>query len=193
MLPEIELPQRKALAGKVALIVGSSRGIGKAIALELADRGAIVAINCRIGVSGAEEVRDRVIRNGDESRVFQGDVADKYEARRVVKEVLDEYRQLDILVNNAGITRDKSIRKMTDDDWSQVIDTNLNGPYYCTSAALTAMIEQKFGRIVSIAFLLRPGRELWPGELCCKQRRYYCVHQSAGIGTWRNTTSRRTS
>jgi acetoacetyl-CoA reductase/3-oxoacyl-[acyl-carrier protein] reductase len=67
-----------------------------------------------------------------------------------VKQVLEAYRRLDILVNNAGITRDKSIRKMTDDDWIEVVNTNLNGTYYCTSAALPAMIEQKYGRIVSI-------------------------------------------
>ena len=69
----------------------------------------------------------------------------------MVRDVPDVYQRIDILVNNAGITRDKSIRKMTDDDWTEVIDTNLNGAFYCTSAAIPAMIEQKFGRIVSVA------------------------------------------
>ncbi len=151
ILYEEELSLSKPLAGKVALVTGSSRGIGRAIAMELADRGAVVAINFRTAQGDAEEVRSRIRETGGESRIFQGDVANRVEARRIVSDVLDEYRQLDILVNNAGITRDRSIRKMTDDDWLDVIDTNLHGTYYCTSAALPSMIGQKFGRIVNIA------------------------------------------
>jgi acetoacetyl-CoA reductase/3-oxoacyl-[acyl-carrier protein] reductase len=119
--------------------------------LELACRGATIAINFRTGFSGAEVVRDSILEAGGESRLFQGDLSDKLDARRLVKEVLDTYRRLDILVNNAGITRDRSIRKMTDDDWTEVIDTNLNSAFFCTSAAVPAMIEQNFGRIVSVA------------------------------------------
>jgi NAD(P)-dependent dehydrogenase (short-subunit alcohol dehydrogenase family) len=151
VLYEAEITVSRPLAGKVALVTGSSRGIGRAIAMELAGRGAVVAINFRTGQSGAEEVKYRIQEAGGEGRIFQGDVADRVQARGIVNGVLDEYRQLDILVNNAGITRDRSIRKMTDDDWFDVINTNLNGTYYCTSAALPSMIEQKFGRIVNIA------------------------------------------
>jgi acetoacetyl-CoA reductase/3-oxoacyl-[acyl-carrier protein] reductase len=141
----------KPLTGKVALITGASRGIGRAIAMELANRGATVAINFRTGLSGAEVVRDVIRADGGECHLFQGDISDQFDARKVVKEVLDANRRLDILVNNAGITRDRSVRKMTDNDWIEVIDTNLNGTYFCTSAAIPAMIEQKFGRIVNIA------------------------------------------
>ena len=74
----------------------------------------------------------------------------KGEAHRIVKEVLDKWQRLDILVNNAGITRDRSMRKMTEDDWAEVINVNLNGTFYCTSAALPAMINQRFGRIINI-------------------------------------------
>ncbi len=151
VLYEAEVVVSKPLAGKVALVTGSSRGIGRAIAMELGERGAIVAINFRTGQSGAEEARDRIRDAGGESRIFQGDVANRIEARKIVSDVLDQFRQLDILVNNAGITRDRSIRKMTDDDWLDVIDTNLHGTYYCTSAAVPSMIERKFGRIVNIA------------------------------------------
>jgi len=151
VLPQIQSPLIKPLAGRVALVTGSSRGIGRAIALDLSNRGAIVAVHCHCGINCAEEVRNHVVEAGGECRIFQGDVADRVDARRVVKEVLDEYRHLDILINNAGITRDKSIRKMTDEDWEEVIDTNLNGVFYCTSAALPSMIEQQFGRIVNIA------------------------------------------
>jgi acetoacetyl-CoA reductase/3-oxoacyl-[acyl-carrier protein] reductase len=150
-LSEIMVPASKSLAGKVALVTGASRGIGRAIALELASRGATVAINFRTGFSGAEVVRDSILEAGGESRLFQDDISDKLDARRLVKEVLDTYSRLDILVNNAGITRDRSIRKMTDDDWTDVIDTNLNSAFFCTSAAVPAMIEQNFGRIVSLA------------------------------------------
>jgi acetoacetyl-CoA reductase/3-oxoacyl-[acyl-carrier protein] reductase len=82
---------------------------------------------------------------------IQGDVSKKGEAQRIVKEVLDKWQRLDILVNNAGITRDRSMRKMTDDDWAEVINVNLNGTFYCTSAALPAMINQRFGRIINIS------------------------------------------
>ena len=82
---------------------------------------------------------------------MQGDVGNKDDARRIVKEVIDNWQRLDILVNNAGITRDHSLRKMTDDDWAAVINVNLNGTFYCTSAALPAMMNQRFGRIINIS------------------------------------------
>ena len=145
------IPTSKALAGKVALVTGASRGIGRAIALELANRGATIAISYRTGLSGAEVVRSEIEQLGGSSEIFQGDISDKLQARAVVRQVLETYERIDILVNNAGITRDRSIRKMTDDDWTDVIDTNLNSAFYCTSAAIPAMIEQKFGRIVSVA------------------------------------------
>jgi len=150
-LYEISVSESKPLAGKVALVTGASRGIGRAIALELAKRGAAVAISYRTGLSGAEVVRDQIEQMGGSSAMFQGDIADKSQARMIVKNVLETYERIDILVNNAGITRDRSIRKMTDDDWTDVIDTNLNSAFYCTSAAIPAMIEQKFGRIVSVS------------------------------------------
>lgn len=145
------IPTSKPLAGKVALVTGASRGIGRAIALELANRGATIAISFRTGLSGAEVVRTEIEQLGGSSEIFQCDISDKLQARAVVRQVLETYERLDILVNNAGITRDRSIRKMTDDDWTDVIDTNLNSAFYCTSAAIPAMIEQKFGRIVSVA------------------------------------------
>jgi len=96
-------------------------------------------------------VRDQIEQMGCASQVFQGDLAQNFQARAVVRQVVETYERLDILVNNAGITRDRSIRKMTDDDWTEVIETNLNSAFYCTSAAIPAMIEQKYGRIVSVS------------------------------------------
>jgi len=151
VLTETMISIPRSLIGKVALVTGAARGIGRAIALELADRGASVAINFHSNLSGAEIVRDEIMQWGGETVLIQGDISSKTEARRVVRDVLDTYERIDILVNNAGITRDKSVRKMTDDEWTDVIDTNLHGTYYCTSAVLPAMIERKFGRIVNIA------------------------------------------
>lgn len=153
VFPELKISSPRQLEGKVAFVTGASRGIGCAIAKELADRGAMVAMNFHNNVSSAETVRDEIRQNGGESLLFQGDVSDRVQARQLLKDVLDVYHHVDILVNNAGITRDKSIRKMTDDEWCEVIDTNLNSVFFCTTAAIPAMIDQKFGRIVNIASL----------------------------------------
>ena len=140
-----------SLKGRVALVTGASRGIGRAIAIEFAKRGANVALNYRSGSTHAETAAAEIRELGMECIIVQGDVAKKGEAARIVKEVLDKWQRLDILVNNAGITRDRSMRKMTEDDWAEVINVNLNGTFYCTSAALPAMINQRFGRIINLA------------------------------------------
>jgi 3-oxoacyl-(acyl-carrier-protein) reductase len=140
-----------SLKDKVALITGAGRGIGRAIAIELARRGANVALDYRSDSTHAESAAAEIRALGVDCITIQGDVAKKGEAGRIVKEVLDKWQRLDILVNNAGITRDRSMRKMTEDDWAEVINVNLNGTFYCTSAALPAMINQRFGRIINIA------------------------------------------
>ena len=143
--------RRSSLAGRVALVTGASRGIGRAIALELAACGANIALNFRSDAKQAEAAAEEIRAFGVECLLAQGDVAKKGEATRIVKQVLDKWQRLDILVNNAGITRDRSMRKMTDDDWAAVINVNLNGTFYCTSAAVPAMINQRFGRIINIS------------------------------------------
>jgi 3-oxoacyl-(acyl-carrier-protein) reductase len=140
-----------SLKGKVALVTGASRGIGRAIAIELARRGAAVAINFRADAVQADAVAKEIEALGGECLLAQGDVSKKEEAHRIVQEVLDKWQRLDILVNNAGIMRDRSMRKMTEDDWTEVISVNLNGTFYCTSAAVPAMMNQKFGRIINIS------------------------------------------
>jgi acetoacetyl-CoA reductase len=139
------------LQGKVALVTGATRGIGRAIALQLAARGATVAINFRTSLTRAEALRDELRDAGTEAVLVQGDVSLRAEARRVVKEVLVSCKHLDILVNNAGITRHRSFHKMTDEEWTEVINTNLHGAYYCMSAVLPAMVAQNYGRIVNIS------------------------------------------
>ena len=141
----------RSLKGKVALVTGASRGIGRAIAIEFAKLGANVALDYRSDSKHAETAAAEIRELGVECLVIQGDVAKKDDARRIIKEVLDKWQRLDILVNNAGITRDRSMRRMTDEDWVEVINTNLNGTFYCTHAALPAMINQRFGRIINIS------------------------------------------
>ncbi len=139
------------LDNKVALVTGGSRGIGRAIALEMADLGANVAINYRGGKAEAEETADMIRERGVKAHVAQADVSVKEQARGLVKEVIDTFGQLDILVNNAGITRDKTLKKLTDEDWDAVIHTNLNSVYYTVSAVLPSMLEQNYGRIINIS------------------------------------------
>ncbi|HXH04284.1 MAG TPA: 3-oxoacyl-[acyl-carrier-protein] reductase [Candidatus Competibacteraceae bacterium] len=139
------------LDGKIALVTGGSRGIGRAIALELARLGAKVAINYRSGAAEAEAVAQEVKALGSDALIVQADVGVKEQARALVNKVIEHWGTIDILVNNAGITRDVTLKKMTDEDWDAVINTNLNSVYYVTSAAIPRMIEQNYGRIISVA------------------------------------------
>src|ERR1700681_1053027 len=146
-----------ALAGKVALVTGASRGIGRAIALELASRGASVAVNYQSSKALAESLAGEISALGADCMLVQGDVSSSTQAQKGVESVLANWKRIDILVNNAGITRDRSLRKMVAEDWAHVINVNLNGTYYCTSAVLPTMIEQKFGRIINITSLIVGG------------------------------------
>ena len=136
---------------QVAIVSGSSRGIGRAIALELARRGMAVVVNYRSAQAEAQAVAAEVRALGVDCLCLQADVADPDQARGLIREVQAQWGRIDVLVNNAGITRDKTLRKLTDDDWLQVINTNLGSVYYCTSAAMPIMIEQNYGRIINIS------------------------------------------
>src|SRR5690348_9828898 len=139
------------LDGRKALVTGASRGIGRAIAIELAREGAKVAINYVSNDAKAQEVVDEITKLGGTCILAKANIADPQEARAMVKRVVSQLGGLDVLVNNAGITRDKTLRKMADEDWMQVIQTNLNAVFFCTSAAVPTMIEQGFGRIINIS------------------------------------------
>jgi len=139
------------LDSKVALVTGASRGIGREIALELAREGAKVALNYQSSDAKAQEVADEIAKLGGTCLLAKANVAHPEEARAMVKRVVELFGRLDVLVNNAGITRDKSLRKMTDEDWLEVVQTNLNAVFFCTSAAIPVMVEQNYGRIINIS------------------------------------------
>jgi acetoacetyl-CoA reductase/3-oxoacyl-[acyl-carrier protein] reductase len=139
------------LVGRIAIVTGASRGIGRAIARRLAAEGACVAVNYKTSEEAAKNVVEEITAAGGHAFAIQANVCDIAESRGLVRRVVDMWGRLDILVNNAGITRDRSLRKLTDDDWLSVIDNNLHSVYLCTTAAMPVMIEQQYGRIINIS------------------------------------------
>jgi acetoacetyl-CoA reductase/3-oxoacyl-[acyl-carrier protein] reductase len=139
------------LAGRRALITGGARGIGRAIAKTLAAEGADVAINYQSSGRDANSLADELASAGRKTLLFQGDVGQRSTWDAMIEKLTMTWGGLDILVNNAGITRDKTLRKMTDDDWVAVLNTNLNACYFGVSAVMSMMIEQKYGRIINIS------------------------------------------
>jgi NAD(P)-dependent dehydrogenase (short-subunit alcohol dehydrogenase family) len=140
------------MKGQVALVTGGSRGIGRAICERLAGRGVKIAAGYSRNSAAAEELQQKFPDAG--ITIHQGNIGDAADCARVVDEVIDQHGQLDILVNNAGITVDKTIRKMTPDDWDRVIQVNLNGAFYLSSATLPHMLEQGGGRIINISSVI---------------------------------------
>ncbi len=141
----------KTLKGKVALVTGSSRGIGKSIAIALAEHGADVLINYYHSESGAEEALKKIESKGVKCEAFKADVSNRSDADKMVEDILTKYGGVDILVNNAGINRDRTFLKMTREMWDEVLGVNLNGPFNITHGLLPKMIEKKWGRIINIS------------------------------------------
>jgi acetoacetyl-CoA reductase/3-oxoacyl-[acyl-carrier protein] reductase len=139
------------LAGKFALVTGASRGIGRAIAIALAQEGAAVAVNYRVSEREARRVVEELSALGVKTMLAPANVSNGAEMREMVQRVVKAWGRIDVMVNCAGITRDKSLRKMTDEDWFEVINTNLNSVYYGVMAVMPLMIEQQFGRIINIS------------------------------------------
>jgi len=137
------------LSGKVALVTGASRGIGRAIAKRLASAGAHVLVGGRDGAKMAEVVAE-IAAAGGKSEALPIDVADKAQVDAAFAQLLGSHGRIDVLVNNAGVTRDNLLLRMKPEEWQQVLATNLSGAFHCTQAALKPMIKQRYGRIVSI-------------------------------------------
>lgn len=142
------------LEGKAALVTGGSRGIGRAVCLELARSGACVAVNYAGNAAAAEETVESCKAKGVDAFSVQADVADAAACDAMVKEVLSRFGRLDILVNNAGITRDGLMPMLKDADWDAVLDANLKGAFHCMRAAYRPMMKQKYGRVVNLSSIV---------------------------------------
>ena len=141
----------KRLEGKVSIVTGASRGIGRGIAVRLGQEGAKVVINHRGSAEGAEDTARLIREAGGEALVVQADVSRMDEAQRLVQETINAFGQVDILVNNAGTTRDTLLMMMKEDQWDVVVDTNLKSVFSCCKAVARPMVKRKFGRIINIS------------------------------------------
>jgi 3-oxoacyl-[acyl-carrier protein] reductase len=143
------------LEGKVSLVTGASRGIGKAIALKLASLGSKVTVNYvaieAANKADAEGLVETITHTGGEAMAVEADIRDGAAVKAMVEQVTDKWGKIDILVNNAGINRDTLLLRMSDDAWDDVISTNLRGAYLCTKFAVRHMMRQQWGRIISIS------------------------------------------
>ncbi len=138
------------LEGKVAIVTGASRGIGRSVAIALAKAGAKVIINYAGNAAAAEEVQNQIAAAGGQSMVVQADVTDKDAVASMVKQTMATYGRIDILINNAGIARDNILMLMKEGDWDDVMNTNLKGIFLCTKTISRVMMKQKYGRIVNM-------------------------------------------
>jgi 3-oxoacyl-[acyl-carrier protein] reductase len=141
------------LKGRVALVTGASRGLGRAIAVKLAANGAKVAVNYVANDAEANKVGIEIQSAGSEVMLVKASVADAMAVREMIRQIIKQWGKIDILVNNAGITRDNLLPRMADEAWDDVINTNLRGAYLCTKYAVRPMMEQFWGRIINIASL----------------------------------------
>ncbi len=142
------------LEGKVAVVTGASRGIGRAIALELGKQGAKVVVNYAGSEAKALEVVDEIKGYGTDAIAVQANVADADSVQSMIKEAISTFGSLDILVNNAGVTRDNLLMRMKEDEWDDVLSTNLKGVFLCTKAATRQMMKQRHGRIINISSIV---------------------------------------
>ena len=150
------------LQGKVALVTGASRGIGRAIALGLAAEGARVAINYVSRPDAAAAVREAIETLGREGLTVQADVAVAADVERMVAQVLERFGQIDVLVNNATLHRGRRVHRLPESDWDAVLDSCLKGAYHCCQHVVPHMMERRSGRIINISSVV--GLVGWPGD-----------------------------
>ena len=141
------------LEGKVSLVTGASRGLGRSIALKLSTLGAQVAVNYRASDEAAASLAGEIEAGGGEAMLVKADVADAGAVKAMTREIARKWGKIDILVNNAGIVKDNLLPRMPDEAWDEVLNTNLRGAYLCTKFALRYMMDQFWGRIINIASL----------------------------------------
>ena len=141
---------RDVLSGQTALVTGASRGIGRAIALQLGESGAEVVVNYSNSSQKAEEVVAAINSTGGKAYAIQANIAEETDVDKLIKGVMERSGKIDVLINNAGITRDGLLMRMKTKDWQDVMNLNLNGVFLCTRAVSRAMIKQKRGRIINV-------------------------------------------
>ena len=140
-----------SLEGQVALVTGSSRGIGAVIAQRLAKAGARVALNYNASIDAAIEVKDAISADGGNAMLIAGDISDESQAQETIKAVVSQFGHIDILVNNAGIHRDRLLMRMTSADFDEVLQVNLRGAFLCTKYVMPHLIRQHYGRVVNMS------------------------------------------
>ena len=139
------------LDGQVALVTGSSRGIGAVIARRMAQAGAKVALNYNASLNAAIEVKESISATGGDAMLIAGDVSDESQASQTIKAVVSEYGRIDILVNNAGINRDRLLLRMSSSDFDEVLQVNLRGAFLCTKYVMPHLIRQHYGRVINMS------------------------------------------
>ncbi|WP_320664083.1 3-oxoacyl-[acyl-carrier-protein] reductase [Prochlorococcus sp. MIT 1223] len=145
------MTESKLLEGKTALITGASRGIGKAIALALAETGAEIIVNYSQSPDKAESVVESIQANGGNAYSVKANIAEESSVNEMINIVLERSKRIDVLVNNAGITKDGLLMRMKTEDWQAVLNLNLNGAFFCTRGVARQMLKQKQGRIINIS------------------------------------------
>ncbi len=144
----------KRLEGQVAVVTGASRGLGRACALELGREGATVVVNYFTSPDPAKEVVAEIEAAGSKAIAVAGNVGVAAEAKALIDKTIETYGHIDILINNAGINRDKTLKRMSNEDWDDVITTDLSSAFYCTSAAVPHMTERNYGRIIVMSSII---------------------------------------
>ena len=144
----------KRLDGQVAIVTGASRGIGNAVAKELAEWGAAVVVNYFQSQEPADQLVGEITSNGGKAIAVRAGVGHPDDVAAMVEKTLDAFGQIDILVNNAGVNRDRTLRRMSIEEWQEVINTDLNSAFYCTQAVLPHMIERSYGRIINMSSII---------------------------------------
>ncbi len=146
--------RRPRMEGKVVFVTGGTRGIGAAISRSFGEQGAVVAAGYGSATEHARDFQSSLVADGVEASIHQGNIGSAEDCRRTVNDVIEQHGRLDVLVNNAGITIDKTVFKMTDEDWYKVISVNLSGAFFMSQAALPHMIERGSGRIINISSII---------------------------------------